>query len=189
MYLNKNFAPSCNCGARILPGLKNPLLLKAAALVAIIVGSGLVFASHVTAQTFSNLYSFSAGTNNPTGGVGFTAAVSNYDGAYPACTLILVSNKLYGTCATGGSNQNGTLFAIGLDGTGFTNLYIFSAGTINYYQANNPTTGAAQASSSQHQSQTDAQVADGLFIGQKDERFFDLLHDLAEDADEARREH
>src|ERR1700722_20180243 len=127
MYLNKNFAPSCNCGARILPGLKNPLLLKAAALVAIIVGRGLVFASHVTAQTFSNLYSFSAGTNNPTGGVGFTAAVSNYDGAYPACTLILVSNKLYGTCATGGSNQNGTLFAIGLDGTGFTNLYTFSA--------------------------------------------------------------
>jgi hypothetical protein len=29
---------------------------------------------------------------------------------------------------------------------------------------------------------------DGLFIGQKDQRFFDLLHDLAEDADEARKE-
>jgi hypothetical protein len=29
---------------------------------------------------------------------------------------------------------------------------------------------------------------DGLFNGQNDQRFFDLLHDLAEDADEARRE-
>ena len=29
---------------------------------------------------------------------------------------------------------------------------------------------------------------DGLFIGQKDQRFFDLLRDLAEDADEARKE-
>jgi hypothetical protein len=29
---------------------------------------------------------------------------------------------------------------------------------------------------------------DGLFIGQRDQRFFDLLHDLAEDADEARKE-
>jgi hypothetical protein len=29
---------------------------------------------------------------------------------------------------------------------------------------------------------------DGLFIGQKDQRFFDLLNDLAEDADEARPE-
>jgi hypothetical protein len=31
-------------------------------------------------------------------------------------------------------------------------------------------------------------VDDGLFIGQKDQRFFDLLHDLAEDADEARKQ-
>jgi len=29
---------------------------------------------------------------------------------------------------------------------------------------------------------------DGLFIGQRDQRFFDLLHDLAEDADEAKKE-
>jgi hypothetical protein len=32
-----------------------------------------------------------------------------------------------------------------------------------------------------------ALTADGLFIGQKDQRFFDLLNDLAEDADEAQR--
>jgi len=31
-------------------------------------------------------------------------------------------------------------------------------------------------------------ITDGLFIGQHDKRFFDLLRDLAEDADEARRE-
>jgi hypothetical protein len=31
-------------------------------------------------------------------------------------------------------------------------------------------------------------VDDGLFIGQKDQRFFDLVHDLAEDADEARKQ-
>ena len=32
-----------------------------------------------------------------------------------------------------------------------------------------------------------ALTGDGLFIGQKDQRFFDLLNDLAEDADDARR--
>jgi hypothetical protein len=33
-----------------------------------------------------------------------------------------------------------------------------------------------------------ALTGDGLFIGQKDQRFFDLLNDLAEDADEAQRD-
>ena len=33
-----------------------------------------------------------------------------------------------------------------------------------------------------------ALTADGLFIGQKNQRFFDLLNDLAEDADEAKKE-
>jgi hypothetical protein len=30
--------------------------------------------------------------------------------------------------------------------------------------------------------------ADGLFLGQTNQRFFDLLNDLAEDADEAERQ-
>jgi hypothetical protein len=33
-----------------------------------------------------------------------------------------------------------------------------------------------------------APTADGLFMGQTNQSFFDLLHDLAEDADEAQRE-
>src|SRR5207253_3736590 len=36
-------------------------------------------------------------------------------------------NTLYGTAVSGGSSDNGTVFAINTDGTGFTNLHNFTA--------------------------------------------------------------
>ena len=41
--------------------------------------------------------------------------------------LILSGNTLYGTAQYGGSSGNGTVFAVNTDGTGFTNLYSFTA--------------------------------------------------------------
>ncbi len=62
------------------------------------------------AQTFTNLYNFTGGS----------------DGANPRARLILSGNTLYGTSMYGGSSGNGTVFVMNTDGTGFTNLYSFS---------------------------------------------------------------
>ena len=84
-------------------------------------GNGTVFAINTDGTGFTNLYSFSAGfvTN-----INF---VTNIDGAWPYASLTLLSNTLYGTTGSGGSAGNGTVFKINTDGTGFTNLYDFTA--------------------------------------------------------------
>jgi uncharacterized repeat protein (TIGR03803 family) len=51
---------------------------------------------------------------------------TNSDGAYPMSGLVLSGNALYGT-ASGGRWGSGTVFAVNTDGTGFTNLYNFTA--------------------------------------------------------------
>jgi uncharacterized repeat protein (TIGR03803 family) len=56
---------------------------------------------------------------------------TNTDGAWPTAALALNGSTLYGTTYTGGSAGNGTIFAINTDGTGFTNLYSFSALNLN----------------------------------------------------------
>src|ERR1035437_7179361 len=79
-------------------------------LPALIAGLGLIPAGRGTAQTFTTLHSF------------------NYsDGNFPVAGLILSGNTLYGTAEVGGTNGNGTVFAVNTGGTGFTNLYSFTA--------------------------------------------------------------
>ena len=82
-------------------------------LPALIACLGLIPAGRVTAQTFTNLHSF-------TGGSG---------GAEPVAGLILSGNTLYGTAVYGGSSGSGTVFAVNTDGTGFTNLHSFTGGS------------------------------------------------------------
>src|ERR1039457_5674291 len=81
-------------------------------LPALVAGLGLIPAGRVMAQTFTTLHSF-----------------TNSDGANPAAGLILSGNTLYGTAAFGGSSSSGdgTVFAVNTGGTGFTNLYSFTA--------------------------------------------------------------
>jgi uncharacterized repeat protein (TIGR03803 family) len=71
----------------------------------------LIPAGQVTAQTFTNIYSFTGGS----------------DGDNPYAGLILSSNTLYGTTESGGSSGSGTVFAVNTDGTDFTNIYSFTA--------------------------------------------------------------
>jgi uncharacterized repeat protein (TIGR03803 family) len=78
-------------------------------------GAGTVFAVHTDGSGFTNLYSFTGGS----------------DGGYPEAGLILSGNTLYGTARLGGSSGNGTVFAVHTDGTGFTNLYSFTATSSN----------------------------------------------------------
>ena len=57
--------------------------------------------------------------------------------------MILSGNTLYGTANAGGSSGNGTVFSINTNGTGFTNLYSFSAtdGNGNNSDGANPQAG------------------------------------------------
>ncbi len=85
-------------------------------LPVLMAGLGLMPAGPATAQTFTDLYSFTALAGNGT----------NSDGAYPSAGLILSGNTLYGTTYAGGTNGSGTVFAVNTDGTGHTNLYSFA---------------------------------------------------------------
>jgi len=82
---------------------------------------GLISASRAMAQTFANLYSFTA---SPTNSSGYH---TNSDGAQLWAGLILSGNTLYGTAQIGGASGVGTVFALNTNGMGFTNLYSFTA--------------------------------------------------------------
>ena len=74
-------------------------------------GYGTVFKLNTNGAPFTNLYSFTNGN----------------DGGGPNAGVVLSGDTLYGTASLGGSWSNGTVFAISVDGTGFTNIYDFSA--------------------------------------------------------------
>ena len=70
-------------------------------------GNGTVFKVNTDGSGFTTLYSFSA-TAQLYGGL------INSDGANPYAGLILSGNTLYGTAVNGGTNGNGTVFALSL---------------------------------------------------------------------------
>jgi|ERR1019366_2357026 uncharacterized repeat protein (TIGR03803 family) len=90
-------------------------------------GLGTVFAVNTNGTGFTNLYNFSTIQTNSVG------AYTNSDGAVPLSGLISSGNTLYGTTAFGGSGGYGTVFAISNNGTGFTTLHGFTAGTEGVY--------------------------------------------------------
>ena len=96
-------------------------------------GNGTVFAISINGTGFTNLHSFAA-TNN---------AGINSDGAVPSAGLVLSGDTLYGTAEQGGSSGNGTVFAVNIDGTGFTNLYSFTTTDDNGFNSDgaNPLAG------------------------------------------------
>ncbi len=83
------------------------------ALPELLTGLALLLPGGVPAQSITNLYSFTGGN----------------DGSWPWAGVILSGNTLYGTTTQGGSSAAGTVFSIHTDGTGFTNLYVFAAGS------------------------------------------------------------
>ena len=90
--------------------VKNSLLLVVIAALA------LVFAGPIKAQMFSTLHNFSP--------VSDFAPYTNSDGALPS-SLIMSGQTLYGSARNGGAAGLGALFALRIDGTGFTNIHDF----------------------------------------------------------------
>ena len=72
--------------------------------------SGTLFSINTDGTGFSLLHSFTGGAN---------------DGADSEGSLTLLGSKLYGMTGAGGSSNNGTLFSINTDGTGFDLLESF----------------------------------------------------------------
>jgi uncharacterized repeat protein (TIGR03803 family) len=70
----------------------------------------LTVTSPLGAQTFTTLHNF-----------------TNMDGQGPGAGLVLASNVLYGTTFQGGSQSNGTMFAVNTDGSNFRVLHSFTA--------------------------------------------------------------
>ena len=75
--------------------------------------AGMVFAVNTDGSGFTNLHSFSIGN----------------DGFNPHGGLVLSGNTLYGTTDWGGTADNGTVYAMNTDGSGFTTLHSFTAFT------------------------------------------------------------
>ena len=72
--------------------------------------AGTIFKVNTNGTGFTVLHTFSGGN----------------DGGSPVGSLTLSGNILYGTASAGGSYENGTIFKINTDGTGFTNLFNFN---------------------------------------------------------------
>jgi uncharacterized repeat protein (TIGR03803 family) len=79
-------------------------------------GYGTVFAVNTDGTGYTILYNFYVFPNS-------------CDGYEPLANLVLSGNTLYGTTVGGGTNGNGTVFAVNTDGTGYTNLYKFTGGS------------------------------------------------------------
>ena len=74
---------------------------------------GTIFSVNLDGSDYTTLYTFTGGSGS---------------GANPNGSLTLVGSTLYGTSKSGGSVNDGTVFGISLDGTGYTNLYNFAGG-------------------------------------------------------------
>lgn len=73
-------------------------------------GYGTVFSIGTNGGSYTRLRSF---TNSP-------------DGQSPRSALLISGNRIFGTTASGGTNNNGTIYSLGTNGAGYTILYKFT---------------------------------------------------------------
>jgi len=92
------------------------------------VGSGTLFAINTNGTGFTNFYSFTPTIYKPPNSPGGSPDYTNSDGANPYAPLILSGNMLYGTASGGGTNGQGTVFAVSTNGAGFINFHSFAGG-------------------------------------------------------------
>jgi uncharacterized repeat protein (TIGR03803 family) len=92
-------------------------------------GRGTLFKLNLNGTDFTTLHSFTglASTGPP------NYYTTNSDGVSPYAPLVLSGTTLYGTAFQGGSYGVGTIFKVDIDGTGFTTLYSFTAGSGDFF--------------------------------------------------------
>jgi uncharacterized repeat protein (TIGR03803 family) len=79
-------------------------------------GYGMVFGVNTDGSGYTNLHSFAG-----------LVSGTNSDGIQPLATLAIYGTNLFGACSGGGAFGSGTAFRMNTDGSGFTNLHVFSA--------------------------------------------------------------
>ena len=92
--------------------------MKSHCLLSVLMAAlSLIPVGRATAQTFKVLHHF----DDTTGAAP--------DGGAPGGGLVLSGNTLYGTAAYGGTSDDGSVFKVNTDGTGFATLYTFTGGS------------------------------------------------------------
>jgi uncharacterized repeat protein (TIGR03803 family) len=117
------------------------------------------------------VYSF-----NTTAGLKVLASFTGANGAYGEATLTLVGTTLYGTTNNGGASDDGVVFSVQTDGTGFTLLHQFSGA-----DGKNPTGILRQGAGGVLYGITEygGTHNDGVLFSLKPSGTFSVLHDFA----------
>jgi uncharacterized repeat protein (TIGR03803 family) len=98
--------------------------------------NGTVFSVNTNGMGITTPHSFSIETQSSISPFNYT----NKDGANPQAGLILSGNTLYGTASGGGNWGVGTVFAVNINSTDFTNLHNFTIGGVGS-DGNSPNAG------------------------------------------------
>ena len=77
---------------------------------------GMIFGVNTDGSGYTNLHSFAS-----------LVGGTNSDGIQPLATMAIYGTNLFGSCSGGGVFGSGTVFGLNTDGSGFTNLHVFSA--------------------------------------------------------------
>ena len=84
--------------------------------------NGTIFSLDTNGSNFTVLHAFSSGNPN-------TSTLTNFDGANPRGTLLLLGETIFGTAQRGGTNTGGTVFSMSTNGSNFVVLHSFGAGS------------------------------------------------------------
>jgi len=85
-----------------------------------IYGLGTVYAINTDGSGFTNLHNFTPTQQDPV-----SNHYTNYDGTGPLAGVVMSNGILYGVTSIGGASGYGIVFALNIDGSGFTNLHNF----------------------------------------------------------------
>lgn len=98
-------------------------------------GSGTLFSISTNGVGFTVLRSFAKQGSFVVSSHGTT---TNLDGVNPVSTLQISSGIVYGATTYGTTNGSGAIFRMNIDGSGFTNIYVFkvSTGTASLFGTN-----------------------------------------------------
>jgi hypothetical protein len=78
---------------------------------------------------FGNIFSVGTDGTNYQNLLSFTGTGGSADGEDPSGSLILSGTTLYGMTQSGGVDEDGNIFSVGIDGSGYQDLYSFTDGT------------------------------------------------------------